>query len=196
MTLWGVTRVDRLEPKKPHWRDEDEIQEQETEIEAFQDRHRSFSDKVERLLLQVVILGLVALVLVQTLQLNRFTRLIALEGVTVAEVTDWSRALGDSRVQMASGRATTLSLKVMVITRRSVPQARLLVDGQPAGDFGEGAVALQVRPGQILTIDGAAVAEPLLFRVTEVSGLAAPALGATVTTRGNQVRLGVVKAAD
>ncbi len=187
--------MDRLEPKKPYWRDEEEQQEIE-EYEEFQDRHRSFSDKVERILLQLVILGLVALVLVQAFQLNRFNRLVALDGVSIAEVTDWSRAQGDTGVRTVSGPATTLSLKVMVITRRSVPQARLLVDGQPAGDFREGTVAVQVRPGQILTIDGARVAEPLLFRVVEVSGLAVPALGTTVTTRGDAKRLGVVRAGE
>lgn len=185
--------MDRQEQRKPYWRDEEE-QEQE-EIAEFQDRHRSFADRVERLLMQLVVLGLVLLVLVQAFQLNRFTRLLLLEGVTAGEVAAWSRpAAAEERVQTASSMAAPMRLRVVSVTRRTAPGARLLVDGQPAGHFGTGSVAIDVRPGQVLVVDGAGYREPLIFRVVEVSGLADPALGAQVTTRGDQQRLGVVRA--
>lgn len=182
--------MDRLEQRQPYWRDEEEQQ----EIEEFQDRHQSFADKVERLLIQLVILGLVALVLVQGLQLTRLTRLLALEGVQVGEVADWSRSLEGSQAVAVGGTTTALRLKVSCVTRRYVPGAKLLVDGRVAGDFRTGSVAVELRPGQVLTIDATGLPEALTFRVVEVTGLETPALGTSVTTRGDRQRLGVTKA--
>lgn len=194
-----MTRVDRQEPRKPYWRDADEEQE---ETEEYQDRHRSFADKVERLLMQMVTLGLVALVLVQAFQINRFTnRLVAMEGVTLSEVAAWSRTVSDQTVQpvqavqAVSTTAAPMRLRVVLATRRSAPEARLLVNGKAAGDFRTGSVTVDVAPGQVLVIDGSAYPEALTFRVVERTGLDSPALGAVVTTRGDQQRLGVVRQA-
>lgn len=162
-------------------------------MEEFQDRHRSFADKVERVLIQLVVLGLVALVLVQALQLNRLNRLIAMEGVPVGEVAGWSGGRVEP-VQTATGLATPMHLKVMSVTRRSLPGASLLVDGRAEGDFGRGWVLVNVRPGQVLTVDGSSYAEPLTFRVVEAAGLAEPKLGISVTTRGDRQRLGIIRA--
>jgi hypothetical protein len=161
---------------------------EQREIERFQDRHRSLADRVERLLVQLVILGLVALVLVQTLQLNRFSRLAALEGVAVAEVADWSRS-------QSGDQPASMRVRVVSVTRRTVPEARLLVDGEPVGDFRAGSVEVDVRPGQMLTIDGTGLEGPLTFRVVEASGLASPGLGVSVTTRGDSQSLGRVQVA-
>lgn len=157
-------------------------------IEEFQDRHRSLSDRVERVLVQLVILGLVALVLVQTLQLNRFSRLAALEGVAVAEVADWSRSL-------PRDQAGLVRIRVVSVTRRTVPEAKLLVDGEPVADFRTGSVSVDVRPGQVLTIDGTALDAPVTFRVVEAAGLSSPGLGLSVTTRGDSQSLGRVQVA-
>lgn len=184
--------MDRLEQRKPYWREE----EKQKEIEEFQDRHRSFSDRVERFLLQLVVLGLVALALVQALQLNRLNRLIATEGVAVAEVKDWSRSLQEEPIVAASGTASTMRVKVMSVTRRTLPGAKLLVDGKPVGDFGTGSVSVDLRPGQVLAVDGAAYPEALGFRVVEATGLAAPSAGTSVTTRGDRQRLGVARAPE
>lgn len=192
MILRGVTRVDRQEQRKPYWRVEEEDQE---EIEAYQNRHKSFADKVERVLMQMVILGLVLLVLVQATQLNRFTRLVALEGVTVNEVASWSRTVGESQVQTVSTvTAAPMRIRVVLRTRRSAPMARLLVDGKAAGDFREGSVTVDVKHGQVLVVDGSAYKEPLTFRVVEQAGLESPVLGSQVSTRGDQQQLGVVRA--
>lgn len=195
-----MTRVDRQEQRKPYWRDADEEQE---EIEEYQDRHRSFADRVERLLMQMVTLGLVALVLVQAFQINRFTnRLVAMEGVTLSEVSAWSRTVSDQTVQpvqavqaVSTTAALPMRLRVVLATRRSAPGARLLVNGKAAGDFRTGSVTVDVAPGQVLVIDGSAYPEALTFRVVERTGLDSPALGAVVTTRGDQQRLGVVRQA-
>jgi len=162
---------------------------EQRQIEEFQDRHRSLSDKVERLLVQLVILGLVALVLVQTLQLNRFSRLAALEGVAVAEVADWSRS-------RPLDQPASMRVRVVSVTRRTVPEAKLLVDGEPVADFRTGSVEVDVRPGQVLTIDGTGLDGPVTFRVVEASGLASPGLGLSVTTRGDSQSLGRVQVAS
>lgn len=180
--------------ERPYWRDDVE----EGAVESFQDQHGTFSDRVERVLMRCVILGLVALALSQGLHLNRFTRLAALEGVPVHEVTDWSRSLAgkgprETAAQQPSG-AGALTLRVTSVTRRSAPGVRLLVDGKPAGDFANGSVTVGVKPGQVLSIDGSRMNEPLTFRVVEVAGLASPTLGASVTTRGDRQNLGVARA--
>jgi hypothetical protein len=196
----GVTRVDRLEEqRRPYWRADDAGGRHETEeteeIEHFQDRHQSFADKVERLLMHLVILGLVALVLVQAFQLYRFNWMVAQEGVPVKEVAAWSEAIAaEIGAEPASAAAAALRLKVMSVSRRSAPDAWLLVDGKAAGHFGTGSVEVQVRPGQVLAVDGSAYREELTFRVVEVTGLAAPGAGAQVKTRGDVQRFGVVKA--
>lgn len=180
--------------QRPYWRDDVE----QGAVEAFQDQHGTFADRIERMLMRCVILGLVALALSQGLQLNRFTRLAALEGVPVHEVTDWSRSPASEGDQAtARGRATSagaLTLKVVSVTRRSAPGVRLLVDGKPAGDFAAGSVSVAVKPGQVLSVDGSEAAEPLTFRVVEVAGLASPELGTAVTTRGDRQNLGVARA--
>lgn len=152
-------------------------------IEEFQDRHQLLADRVEQFLRRLVILGLIALALAQTFQLNRFSRLAALEGVAVAEVADWSR----------SGAAAPMRIRVASVTQRTAPGARLLVDGTAVGDFRTGSVAVEVRPGQRLAIDGTGLEEPLTFRVVEATGVAAPELGTSVTTTGDRQPLGIVR---
>gem|GEM_PF-3167570 len=63
-------------------------------LESFQDRHGSLADRVERVLMRLVVLGLVVLGLAQSLGLGRLGLLSALEGVPVQEVTDWIRSSG------------------------------------------------------------------------------------------------------
>lgn len=174
---------------RPSWVDDVE----QGAVEAFQDRHSTLADRVERFLMRCVILGLVALAVSQGLQLNRFTRLVALEGVPVHEVTDWARSLSGEAVRADS--APALSIKITSVTRRTVPGVRLLVDGKSVGDFATGSVSVALRPGQVLTIDGSRASEPLTFRVVEVTGLESPALGSSVTTRGDRQSLGAVRAA-
>jgi len=81
--------MERPEPPRD-WPAEAEV------LQHFQDRHRSFADRVERVLLRLIVLGLVALGLAQSLGLGRFDLLSALEGVPVHEVDDWSRRTGSS----------------------------------------------------------------------------------------------------
>lgn len=186
----------------PYWRDEDN----EAGAEVFRERHQSFSDKVERFLMQLVILGLVGLVLVQTFQVvpavRRLTNLVeALEGTAWNEVLAWrgDSSLGVAQQESAApvaGVSRSMTLTVDLVSHRSAPEARLLVDGQSAGTFADGRVSAVVKPGQVVVIDGGAQHLARTFRVIEAAGLTSPSLGTQVTTRGDQQRLGVVRAAQ
>lgn len=175
-------------------------------MHEFQEAHGTFSEKVERLLMQLVILGLVALVLVQTLHINSAARRMinfveAREGVTWNEVTAWQSSLDTGSLASASepdavpagADAPTAVLTVDSLTAPSLPAVRLLVDGQEAGTFAQGRVTHRVRPGQTLVIDATAVKQPLKFRVSGNGGLQSPAVGTEVETRGNVKDLGVVR---
>jgi len=86
-----VTEVERPDAR-PDWREERDRE----AVEAFQARHRRLADEVERVLVRLVVLGLVALALAQMLGMGRFGLLAALEGTPVQEVSDWSRSLTKS----------------------------------------------------------------------------------------------------
>lgn len=180
------------------------------------------ADWVERLLLQLVILGLVALVLAQMLlaapALRRWLTLAdRLEGVDWASLAPPAAASArpapaaaapppaapagappaaaapeaarPAGAQPPAGRVT-----LMLISRRSAPEVRVLVDGRPAGDFRGGQVTVQVRHGQQIAVDGRGVAAPLTFRVVATHGLQAPALGTQLTTAGDQRSLEAARA--
>jgi hypothetical protein len=177
---------------RPYSRDDD------ADVQAFQGRHRSFSDRLERFLMQLVILGLVGLVLVQLLQvippLRRQMSLVdALEGVSATERNAWSQ-LGTTAAATA-GSASPLTVTVVLASQRSAPEARLLVDGKSAGNFAGGSVTASVKPGQIISVDGTGSRQALTFRVVGAPGVASPQVGTTVTTYRNQQRLGDVRGA-
>ncbi|MDB4896944.1 MAG: hypothetical protein JWN15_3206 [Firmicutes bacterium] len=181
---------------RPYRRDKDN-EDNEADVQAFQGRHRSFSDRLERFVMQLVILGLVGLVLVQTLQvipgLRRQMSLVdALEGVTPNERSAWSQLFG------TSGPATTpappLTVTVVLASQRSAPEATLLVDGKAVGNFAGGSVTANVKPGQVVAVDGTGSSQALIFRVVGALGVASPEIGLTVTTHRNQQRLGDVRA--
>lgn len=197
--------MDRHETRRPSWRDD----EFEPEYEAFTGHHRSFADRVERFLMQLITLGLVALVLVQTLQINgqfrRWSSLVeALEGVPWTEVTSWygvasprsGSDLAEASAVPATGQAGQPAVTIALINRREATQARLLIDGQSAGDFGHGRLTAVVRSGQELVLDGSQVSDELQFRVVGASGLASPALGSSFSTQGDRRSLGRVRLAD
>jgi hypothetical protein len=178
---------------RPYRRDEDD-EDNEADVQAFQGRHRSFSDRLERFLMQLVILGLVGLVLVQTLQvipgLRRQMSLVdALEGVTPNERSAWSGASGP-----ATTAAQPLTVTVVLASQRSAPEALLLVDGKAVGNFAGGSVTATVKPGQVVAVDGTGYSQALIFRVVGALGVATPEIGLTVTTHRNQQRLGDVRA--
>lgn len=171
--------------------------------DPFHEEHRSFSDRVERLLSQLVVLGLVALVLVQTLHTNTHLRRMLsfvdrMEGVDWATVLERPRAVQSpptpeqAALAVATPQVAT-GITVVLVTRRSAPEVKLLVNGRPAGDFANGSVSSRVSPGSSVAIDGRAIAEPLRFRVVAAPGLSEPSWGREVVTEGNLKPLGTAR---
>jgi hypothetical protein len=176
--------------QQPDWRDQERAP--DPEEAQFHERHARLSDRVHDFVMQLVILGLIGLMLIQTLNLSgRFraaTNLVeALEGVPWSQVTTWSKSAAAVRL---------FPVTVMLMNQGRAPGARLLVDNQPFGTFTSDRLTVQVQPGQALTVDGGSVKGPLVFRVVKAAGLASGLLGVEVTTRGNQRPLGVVTRAD
>jgi hypothetical protein len=186
---------DRPDQRKPYWREADDGK--DDDYDHFQDSHRSLSDKVERFLMHVVILGLVALTLVQTLHTNRTaSRMLnlveGLEGVPWEHVTAWTN---DQQLAVpVTAAVTPIVLTVVCLTSRHVPEARLLVNGSPVGTFKDGSVSATVLPGQSVLIDGSQTSTVLSFRVVGPSNLLSPALGSSITTRQSIESLGVISA--
>lgn len=190
-----MTAVDRLDRRRQHRLGLEEA----SEYAEFQETYRSLSDRVERFLMQMVILGLVALALVQTLHTNTTARRMlsvveGLEGIPWNQVAAWN---GETPQTIAvSAAADPLLVTVVSITRREAPDVRLLVDGKVAGTFASGSVTATVRSGQTVAVDGTATPQALTFRVVGPPSLAKPALGASVVTHGTVQSLGIVQAAQ
>ncbi len=187
--------MDRLDRRRQHRLGLEEA----SEYAEFQETYRSLSDRVERFLMQMVILGLVALALVQTLHTNTTARRMlsvveGLEGIPWNQVAAWN---GETPQTIAvSAAADPLLVTVVSITRREAPDVRLLVDGKVAGTFASGSVTATVRSGQTVAVDGTATPQALTFRVVGPPSLAKPVLGASVVTHGTVQSLGIVQAAQ
>jgi hypothetical protein len=195
---------------------------EERELQEWRATHHTLSERVERMVMQMVILGLVALVLVQMLLVSPAIRRVAnlmegTDGIALNADPAWQVATGQSMAKgqsMAEGQSMAkegydepeaavaastapaeMTVTVFLVTRPSAPAVKLLVGGRPAGDFARGTVTARVEPGQTVAVDATAVAEKLTFRVIGSKGLASPALGAEVTTEGSRQSLGMVRPA-
>lgn len=162
--------------------------------------------------MQLVILGLVAVVLVQALAVNPALRrklnlLEGTEGYALTEDSSWWQMLtadtsgtatrpvtqtATPQVAAASPAAKKYTLTVQLQTRRTAPKAKLLVDGKSVGDFRTGQVTALVEPGDLVAVDGSEYVETLTFRVSVAQGLVSPKLGEDFTTQSNVKTLGVV----
>ncbi|HYG60499.1 MAG TPA: hypothetical protein VD902_20700 [Symbiobacteriaceae bacterium] len=184
-------------------------EEDDPDLREYQETHRRFSDRVERLVMQLVILGLVGLVLVQSLAISSPVRRIAnlMEGEDGYALTqdspDWGRLVGltgddtaeaeEPQVVPVGAAAKTTSITVVLMNAPSAPKARLMVGGRVVGTFAEGTVTSRVDPGQMVAVDGTATDEELVFRVVAAPGLSHPPLGHEVTTRGSRQNLGTTR---
>jgi hypothetical protein len=177
------------------------VREEEAEAQEFQAVHRRMSDRVEGLLLRLVIFGLVALALVQMLAVIPPVRrtLNLREGTDGYALTQdsewWQRLTGGDKAAAVSLAPTRPSVTVVLISRDSAPEARLLVDGKAVSTFAKPSVTVSVAPGQTLTVDGSRYGQELQFRVVAAPGLASPKPGLQVSTHGDRMSLGTVKTA-
>jgi len=173
-------------------------------MQEFEATHRRLSDRVERVLMQLVILGLVAVVLVQTLAMNpslrrRLNLLEGTDGYALSEELSQAETLtllpSPMETPAASPAATgqLYSLTVHLETTRSAPRARLLVAGKAVADFAEGRATAPVSVGDLVAVDGSQYERDLTFRVVAAQGLDPALLGKEVTTRGDRQSIGVVR---
>ncbi|MEX2355427.1 MAG: hypothetical protein WD535_00190 [Thermaerobacterales bacterium] len=157
------------------------------------------AEQVERFLLRILILCLLLLLVSQSLLGYDATRLFVsyvdrLEGVTYdpaapALVRDTS---GASFMSPAGEDVQTIS--IALINRPRAPHAFLIINGVAAAEFTDGQIAVEVRPGDRLEIDGGNVAEELIFRVIDTSpGISEPRDGTELTVTSARVSLGVVR---
>lgn len=169
----------------------------------------SLGDRIERLLQQLVILVLVALVLVQMLLVHPDVRkfLVLMERI---EGTGWLPAVSDlaagqgrpaaavpaatADVRTATGTAPNGRLRLMVTSQPAAATVRLLANGQFLADFSRGDVVARVTPGTALQLDARGATAPTTIRVVEAAGLEEPALGQQVTVRPGEIKmLGVAR---
>lgn len=143
---------------------------------------------VERWLLRAAALGVLLLVGVQVLLQQDPAR----GYLTYIDRIEGER-LDEPEAILATAAPRTYVVVLHLVSREQAERARLLVNGVPAGDFGQPRLQVQVRAGDVLEIDGSAYQETLRFRVTATSReLVRPALGREIMTRGDIRSLGTV----
>lgn len=165
------------------------------ELQDFSQRHHSLSNRVERFVMQLVILGFTILVAVQVLHTHSVARRLlsfvdGLEGVPLSELTPHP---GELVEPASTATALRTRLTVVSITRRNLPEVTLLIDGDPVGSFKNGTLTATVAQGQEISIDGTGSLQTLEFRVIGPLGLENPVVGASVTTRANVKSFGVLR---
>jgi hypothetical protein len=169
--------------------------------QAYRKTYRSFAAKVERRLIEVAVLVLVALVVIQGLMaVPRGERLLSLaaflEGEPQVAVTSWlGAAQRQGQTALAPGTGAPWgqpSLTLQVEGGGQLLGLRLLVNGQVRGDFGTGSLTLAVREGERLTLEGAGLKGKPTIVVTGAAGIRQPKLGARVTLTDGQAEIGRV----
>ena len=79
----------------------------------------------------------------------------------------------------------------------SLPLARVLVNGEPRGEFRDRYVTVYVREGDVLEVDGTRYKRPLDIEIMDVSGeVIAPVAGTKIRVEGRINSLGRVHLAD
>ena len=156
---------------------------------------------VESFFLRLVVLGLVALVLVQLWQrgsVGQWLQLSQFEGnILTPEQRQVASGTSESPASDGTGLPATaaepLLVTVTLVNAAAAPEARILVGGAEAGRFNAATVTVAAPTGAQLRIDPGKDARQLTFRITALSERdRLPRLGTQVTTRGSAVVLGQV----
>lgn len=75
----------------------------------------------------------------------------------------------------------------------SLACAKVLINGESAGDLAEGSLLLRVHPGDLLSIDGSAYNRQLFFYLQGISSnIDASSLDVRIMTNGNVVEVGEI----
>lgn len=155
-----------------------------------QERFFKLAERVERFLLRLVVLSLVALVGVQSLlaygpfrpYLSYVDRLEGLEGQPVM-------------LKSNGGGSGGWDLTITLVSQPRAPRALLLLNGKEAASFERAEVTLKVKEGDLVEVDGTLYRNPLQFRVTATAHeILEPAAGLEVVTRRSVELVGRIRA--
>ncbi|HCF50709.1 MAG TPA: hypothetical protein DER60_10525 [Syntrophomonas sp.] len=157
---------------------------------------RNFFEKVERSLIRVIVIALVALVVVQGVMTNDQARFYLswserMEGQALnLEEEELAAAPGDaSQVAVSPQALLTLGIKDF----NSLPKAKVLVNGKEYGFFNGAQVELKVNPQDVVEIDSTAYNFPVEYQVISRSpNLAYPRQGQAYTANQSMVMVGKI----
>ncbi|ATW24097.1 hypothetical protein [Candidatus Formimonas warabiya] len=150
-------------------------------------------DKGEKILLRVIIVGFVALVVVQSMLTSDSMRFYLswaerLEGQPLQE---WSNP--SARV-MESESTVFAYLTVELADFSSLAKARILINGTEVADFRNKQVTIKVYPDDLIEIDGSFYDRRLKFEIIGVSdSIGEPTLHQVIQTYRSVTSLGKVK---
>ena len=157
---------------------------------------RKFFDRVERTLIRVIVIALVALVVVQGIMTNDQLRFYLswserMEGQALNLQEEEIPTAPDNAAQVAVAPQAWLTLGVKDFT--ALPRAKVLVNGQEYASFDTSKVELKVNPQDVVEIDSTAYNFPVEYQVMSRSpNLAYPRQGQVYTDNQSMVMVGKI----
>ncbi len=159
-------------------------------------------DKVEKFLIRGIVLGVVALVVVQALMTREPLRFYLslgerLEGQSI-EYPASGPADKPEKADGASGQDQKVvspwgELTISLKEYSSLAQAKVLVNNEEVASFRTDEVKIKVMGGDVVEVDASYYNFPVTFEIAGVSdNLAAPSLHQTFTTSQGMVMIGKV----
>lgn len=154
---------------------------------------RRFIDKVERYLIRFIVLGVVAMVVVQGVMTNDSMRFYL----------SWAERMEGQEVDLADAQAidtsdqTTTSpnalITISIKDYSALPKAAVLVNGKKSASFNTNQVQLRVRAEDTLEIDSTAYNFPVEYSITDQSAnLSFPRQGQAFTGNQSIVMMGKI----
>ncbi|MEN6351790.1 MAG: hypothetical protein ABFD08_20690 [Syntrophomonas sp.] len=159
-----------------------------------------FFDKMEKILIRSIVLGLVVLVVVQGLMTKEPWRIYLswgekMEGQSIglpasSQKSDSLTAANKVKSKLNSPQSQlTLSLEKF----SSLPEASILVNGKKKADFTNKEVNIEVKAGDVLEIDSSLYNFPVDYQISKISNnLAYPDQGTVYTANQSIVMVGKV----
>jgi hypothetical protein len=156
-------------------------------------------DRLERLLMRLVVIGIVAIVLVQGIMTHDSWRLYLSWGERMEGQSIEYPAINMPERELPRKHGSTAhysrqaDLVLEAKEYSSLPRAVLLVNGQKTASFEETKKTLKVRGGDVVEIDSTAYNFPIEYVVREVSpNCTSPKKGQLFTANQNIVMVGKI----
>lgn len=162
-----------------------------------------FFAKVEKYLIRSIVLGLVALVLVQGLMTQEPWRLYLSWGERLeGQNMEYPASSGNSGAKSSpansslttqSPQSPQASISLSIDKFSALPRASILVNGEIKGCFNEKEVKLEVSGGDVLEVDSTYYNFPVDYHITEISqNMAYPKKDRVYTANQSIVMIGKV----